>query len=37
MKPYISKSKKMSWLKFATEHIIWTEEQLDCVHFSDES
>ena len=27
----------MSWLKFVTEHIIWTEEQWDCVHFSNES
>ena len=34
MKSYISKKNKMSWLKFATEHVIWTE---DCVHFSDES
>ena len=37
MKPYISKKNKMSRLKFATEHIIWTEEQWDCVHFNDES
>ena len=37
MKTYISKKNKMSWLKFATEHIIWTEEQWDCVHFSNES
>ena len=37
MKPYISKKNKMSRLKFATEHVIWTEEQWDCVHFSDES
>ena len=36
-KPYISKKNKMSWLKFATEHVIWTEEQWDCVHFSKES
>ena len=27
----------MSQLKFATEHVTWTEEQWDCVHFSDES
>ena len=27
----------MSRLKFATEHVIWTEEQWDCAHFSDES
>ena len=26
-KPYISKKNKMSPLKFAREHIIWTEEQ----------
>ena len=37
MKPYISEKNKMNWLKFATEHIIWTEEQWDCVHFSNES
>ena len=24
-KPYISKKNKMSRLKFATEHVIWTE------------
>ena len=28
---------KMSRLKFAIEHIIWTEEQWDCIHFSEES
>ena len=27
----------MNRLKYATEYVIWTEEQLDCVHFSDES
>ena len=27
MKPYISKKNKMSGLKFASEHVIWTEEQ----------
>ena len=27
----------MSRLKFANEHVIWTEEQWDCIHFSDES
>ena len=27
----------MSQLNFATELVIWTEEQWDCVHFSDES
>ena len=27
----------MSQLKFATEHVIWTEGQWDCNHFSDES
>ena len=26
MKPYISKKNKMSQLKFATEHVIWTKE-----------
>ena len=36
-KPYISKKSKMSRLKFATEHVIRTEEQWDCVHFSDKS
>ena len=37
IKPYILKRAKMSWLKFVTEHIIWTEERWDCAHFSDES
>ena len=32
-----SKNNKMSRLKFATEHVIWTEEQWDCIPFSDES
>ena len=27
----------MSSLKFATEHVVWTEEQWDYVYFSDES
>ena len=27
----------MSWLKFPTEHVLWTKEQWDCVHCSDES
>ena len=27
MKPYISKKNKMNQLKFATEHVIWIEEQ----------
>ena len=27
----------MSQLKFVTEHVIWTEEQWDCIYFSDES
>ena len=35
-KTYFSKKDKMSRLKFATEHIIWTEEQWDCVPFIDE-
>ena len=25
-KPYISRKNKMSWLKFASEHVIWTVE-----------
>ena len=33
-KSYISKKNKTSRLKFATEHIIWTEEQRDYSHFS---
>ena len=28
---------QISRLKFAAEHVIWTEEQWDCVHLSDES
>ena len=36
-KPYISKRNKMRRLKFATEHVIWTEEQLDCVHLRNKS
>ena len=35
-KPYISKKNKMNRLKFATEHVIWTEEQWDCIHFSED-
>ena len=35
--PYISKKNKMSRLKFPTEHVVWPEEQLDCVHFRNES
>ena len=27
----------MSQLKFATKHVIWTEEQWDCIPFSDKS
>ena len=37
MKPYISKKNKISGLKFATEHVIWTEELCDYIHYSDES
>ena len=37
MKPYISKKNKMSRLKFATKHVIWTEEQWDSIPFSDKS
>ena len=33
---YTSKKNKMSLLKFATEHVIWTEERWDCVQFNDE-
>ena len=29
MKPYIFKRNKINWLKFASEHVIWTEEQWD--------
>ena len=36
-KPYISNKNKMGRLKFATEHVIWTDEQWDCAHFNDES
>ena len=36
MKLYISRNNKMSRLKFSTEHIIWTEEEWDYIHFSDE-
>ena len=36
-KPYISKKNKMSLLKFAPKYIISTEEQWDCVYFSNES
>ena len=27
----------MSRLKFTTEHVIWTEEQWDCIHFGNGS
>ena len=37
MKPYISEKNKMSRLKFAFEHVIWTEEHWACIHLSDES
>ena len=33
----ISKKNQKVRLDFATEHIVWTEEQLNMVHFSDES
>ena len=36
-KPYISKKNKISQLEFTTEHVIWTEEQWDCIPLSDES
>ena len=35
--PSISKKNQLSRLKIATEHVIWTEEQWECIHFSDES
>ena len=34
-KRYISETIKISRLKFATEHVKWSEEQWDCIHFSD--
>ena len=36
-KLYISKTNKMSRLKFTTELVIWTEGQWGCIHFGDES
>ena len=36
-KPLISKKNKKVRLDFATEHIVWTDEQWNMVHFSDES
>ena len=36
-KPFISNKNQRSRKKFATEHVTWTEEQWDYVHFSDES
>ena len=36
-KPYISRKNKMNQLKFVTEHVTWTEDQWDCVHFINES
>ena len=36
-KPLISKKKQKVRLDFTTEHIVWTEEQWNIVHFSDES
>lgn len=36
-KPLISKKNKNSRLKFAHEHVVWTDEQWAKVHFSDES
>ena len=35
-KTLISKKNKKVRLDFATEHIVWTEEQWDMVHISDE-
>ena len=36
-KPLISKKNQKVCLDFATEHILWTEEQWNMIHFSDES
>ena len=36
-KPLISKKNQKVRLNFTTEHILWTEEQWNMVHFSDES
>ena len=36
-KPFISKKNQKIRFDFATEHILWTEEQWNMVHFSDES
>ena len=34
-KPFISKN-QLAPKKFAIEHVTWTEDQWNCVHFSDE-
>ena len=36
-KPLISKKNQKLRLDFTTEHILWTEEQWNRIHFSDES
>ena len=36
-KPLVSKKNQTVCLDFATEHFLWTEEQWNMVHFSDES
>ena len=36
-KPLISKSNQKVHLDVTSEHIVWTEEQWNMVHFSDES
>ena len=36
-KPLVSKKNQKVRLDFATEHIVWTEEQWNMVHFSDKS
>lgn len=36
-KPLISKRNRLARLKFAEEHVLWTEESWRRVHFSDES
>ena len=36
-KPFISKKNQLARKKFAIEHVTWTENQWNCVYFSDES
>ena len=37
LKPLISKKNQKVRLDFNTEHIVWTEEQWNMVHFRDDS